>query len=65
MTWSDIKTAPPLDRILVCGWQPQRRGVQGYWWYYEDQTDENGVPMDHPYALRWMPWPAAPINPPE
>lgn len=63
MTWQPIDTAPKLKRLLVAGWQPELRKCAGYWWYYEDMTDENGVPMNHPTALQWMPWPAPPALP--
>ena len=62
--WQPIETAPTLDRVLVAGWQKPSGGVAGYWWYYEDMTDERGVPMDNPSALRWQPWPAPPVEPP-
>ena len=62
--WKHISTAPTLDRILVAGWQKPSGNVAGYWWYYEDMTDENGVPIDCPTALRWRPWSAAPTEAP-
>lgn len=48
--WQGIDSAPPLDRVIVAGWQPASGRVAGYWWYHEDHTDQNGVPMERPKA---------------
>lgn len=58
--WMDIRSAPSLERVIVCGWQPPHGSTIGYWWYHEDETDENGVPIDHPTALLWQRFPAVP-----
>jgi hypothetical protein len=58
--WQPIETAPPLDRVLVAGWQEPSGRTAGYWWYYEDMTDEKARPTDHPTALQWRPWPKPP-----
>lgn len=60
--WQDISTAPTLERVFVAGWQPRSGTVQGYWWFYEDATDENGRPIDHPTAEKWMPLPPPPVG---
>jgi len=62
--WQPIETAPPLERIFAAGWQPQSGRVAGYWWVHEDYTDEKGVPMEYPTALKWQHLPAAPKSPP-
>jgi hypothetical protein len=62
--WRPIATAVPLDRIIVAGWQEQRGKVAAYWWLHEDFTDDKGVPMDHPDALLWQPFPERPTSPP-
>ena len=61
--WRDFP-APALDRVFVAGWQPPSGCVRGYWWMYEDVTDERGVPMDHPAALKWQPFPTPPATQP-
>jgi hypothetical protein len=61
--WEPIATVPSLDRVLVAGWQPRSGTTQGYWWKYEDYTDESGKPMEHPNATMWMAWPASPAQP--
>ena len=53
-TWQPIETAPTLERVMVCCWSPRSGNVSGYWWYYEDITDEKGVPMDHPDASHFL-----------
>lgn len=65
--WRDIATDSPaeLDRIMVAGWQPPSGTVRGYWWVHEDFTDERGVPIDRPTALKWMPIPPSPEGVPE
>ena len=62
--WKSIQTAPTLDRVFVAGWQEHNGVCQAYWWYEEDVTDENGVPMTHPNALLWQPLPDPPKKPP-
>lgn len=61
--WQDISTAPTLERVFVAGWQPRHGNVAGYWWFYEDTTDENGRPMGHPTATKWQPLPNPPASP--
>lgn len=62
-TWNDLP-GPDLDRVFVAGWQPPHGNVRGYWWFYEDMTDEHGVPMEHPNALKWCALPSPPSDPP-
>lgn len=62
--WQDIKSVEPLDRVIVAGWQKASGTVAGYWWLHEDFIDEKGVPMDHPDALLWQPFPERPSQPP-
>lgn len=62
--WLPISTAPTMERIIVAGWAPASGNVRGYWWWYEDHTDENGIPMEWPNALIWQKPPALPTNPP-
>jgi len=50
--WQDISTAPDLDRVMVCGWNPPHKRVAGYWWWHEDSVYE-GRAIDHPTALYW------------
>lgn len=52
--WRDISTAPDLDRVMVCGWNPPHKRVSGYWWWYEDAVSE-GRAIEHPTALYWCP----------
>lgn len=65
MEWQDMNTAPTLERVFVAGWQRRYGSVSGYWWLYEDCTDQNGVPMEHPDALKWQPLPPPPASPPD
>lgn len=59
--WMPIESAPPLERVFVAGIQPaSMTGCAAYWWYCEDVTDNAGVPMDHPDAIRWRPLPPPP-----
>lgn len=58
--WMPIEDADTLDRVLVAGWQPATRTVQGYWWVHEDVTDDTGNPMEHTDALKFMPLPPPP-----
>lgn len=51
--WREMP-APDLKRVVVAGWQKQSGTTRGYWWYYEDVTDDRGVPMDHPEASLWL-----------
>jgi len=51
--WQPIETAPSLERIIVAGWQPEHGAIKGYWWWYEDHTNEHGKPIDFPSALKW------------
>lgn len=60
--WQDIESAPTLDRVFVAGWQPRHGNTEGYWWLYEDMTDENGKPIDHPNATMWRKLPAPPAS---
>lgn len=57
--WSDIKTAPELERIFVAGWQKPQNKTVGYWWVHEDVILD-GKPLDHPDALLWQPLPSPP-----
>lgn len=57
--WRPIP-GPTLDRVFVAGWQPQNGTVRGYWWFYEDLTDEHGRPMEHSDATMWRPLPPPP-----
>lgn len=50
--WQPIETAPDMDRVWVCGYQPRRGSCAGYWWYHEDVTAD-GKPFDHPDASHW------------
>lgn len=52
--WQPIETAPSLERVIVSGYAKPSGRVAGYWWYYEDHTDENGVPADHPDATLFV-----------
>jgi hypothetical protein len=65
MEWMPIHTAPKLERVFVAGWQKPHPPVRGYWWYYEDHTDEDGRPMEWPDALMWQPLPKPPVGPPK
>ncbi len=56
--------APDLERIFVAGWQKASGNTVAYWWLYEDMSDENGRPIDHPDALRWTELPECPAEPP-
>lgn len=47
--------APDLERVIVAGYQPRRGNVAGYWWYHEDCTDGEGMPIDTPHATHWCP----------
>ena len=62
--WRDMP-APTLSRIMVAGIQPRRGNVQSYWWIHEDMSDENGVPIDKPQALKWMSLPNTPTEEPK
>jgi hypothetical protein len=62
--WQPIETAPELERVMVCGWQPRHGNCAGYWWWHEDATTSEGA-IEHPDALYWTPivlppFPAAP-----
>jgi hypothetical protein len=59
-----MDSAPTLERVLVAGWQDRNGRTVGYWWYYEDVTDEAGIPEEHPNALLWRRLPAAPKDAP-
>lgn len=65
--WKPIDTAPDLERVLVCGWNPRHGNVAGYWWWYED-TITDGSGSKHPDATHWSPlilpreFPAAPSS---
>ena len=65
--WKPIDTAPDLERVLVCGWNPRHGNVAGYWWWYED-TITDGSGSKHPDATHWAPlvlpqeFPAAPSS---
>jgi len=64
--WKPISTAGSLDRLIVAGWQKPSGTTAGYWWYYEDMTDEHGNPIDYPEALMWHPFPSvAHLLPPQ
>ena len=52
--WQPIETAPDMERLWVCGWQPKIGRVMGYWWYHEDVCDA-GVAIEHPNARYWSP----------
>lgn len=60
--WMPIEDADTFDRVLVAGWQPATRTVQGYWWVHEDETDDTGNPMEHTDALKFMPLPPPPAS---
>lgn len=62
--WQNISTARPLERVFVAGWQKPSGSVRGYWWVYEDFTDEKGVPSEHRTALKWQPLPKPPEGEP-
>lgn len=57
---TDMDAMPPLDRVIVAGWQPRSGTIAGYWWTHEDHTDALGVPMEHTNAKMWRKWPAPP-----
>lgn len=57
--------APDLERVIVAGVQPKSGGTVAYWWIHEDMTDEKGVPIDHPTAIRWCYLPDRPSENPE
>ena len=65
--WKPIDTAPDLERVLVCGWNPRHGNVAGYWWWHED-TVTDGSGSKHPDATHWAPlilpqeFPAAPSS---
>lgn len=52
--WQPIATAPELERVMVCGWQPRHGRGGGYWWYHEDAV-AGGLAIDHPDARYWAP----------
>lgn len=52
--WQPIDTAPDLERVLICGWQPKSGRVAGYWWWEEGHC-ENGQALDRPDATLWAP----------
>lgn len=52
--WQPIETAPKLDRVLVCGWQPLSGTVDGYWWWHVDVIAD-GRPLEHRAASHWFP----------
>ena len=60
--WEPVP-GPSLERVLVAGWQPQNGTTRGYWWFYEDETDEHGRPIDYPCATMWRRFPAPPPLP--
>ena len=57
--WMPISEAPTLERVIVSGVQPRHGTCQAYRWYHEDQTDQNGAPLDHHNAdlFRYLPTP--------
>ena len=60
---TDMENAPKLDRLMVGGWQPATKTVAGYWWYEEDCTDLDGVPIGCPTATIWHAMPLLPPAP--
>lgn len=59
-----IATAPNLERVMVVGWNPPTKRVEGYWWYEEDCV-QDGKSIGKPFATHWFPivkpaFPAAP-----
>lgn len=57
--WMPISEAPTLERVIVSGVQPRHGTCQAYRWYHEDETDQNGAPLDHHDAdlFRYLPKP--------